>query len=37
LEKADRQNAAYPNGAMNFHSRIGNLFSNSQKLYEMAL
>jgi hypothetical protein len=37
LEKADRQNAAYTYGAMNFHSRIGTLFPNSQQLYEMAL
>jgi hypothetical protein len=31
------ENAAYPYGAMNFHSRTGNLFPNSQQLHKMAL
>jgi hypothetical protein len=37
FEKAERKNAAYPYGAMNVHSRVGNLFPNNQQLYEMAL
>ncbi len=37
FEKAERKNAAYPYGAMNVHSRVGNLFPNNQQLYDMVL
>jgi hypothetical protein len=36
FEKADRKkNAAYPYRTMNFHSRVGNLFPNSQQLHKI--
>ncbi len=36
LKKPTDKNDAYPYGTMNFHSRIGNLFPNSQQLYEVS-
>jgi hypothetical protein len=37
LKKHVDKNAAYAHGVMNVHSRVGNLFPNSQQLNEMAL
>jgi hypothetical protein len=37
IEKAKDKNDVYPYGTMNFHSRIGSLFPNSQNLDEMSL
>ncbi len=36
LKKPTDKNAAYPCGSMNFYSRTGNLFPNSQQLYDVA-
>jgi hypothetical protein len=37
LKKPTDKNTTYPYSTMNFHSHVGNLFPNSQQLYEMTL